>query len=134
MEESQSGKPETIIDIKRQKLEKLVIPTVEGCELVDINSILYLEANKSYTHIHIQNIEKPLVSSKSLQHYERDLQKEAFLRIHNSYIINVNRLTHYVRGDSGHVLLQNVKSPIPVSKSKKNDLLQLFGLKGSNNG
>ena len=113
-----------ILDIKREKLENLAIPTIEGFQFVHISVIFYLEAESSYTKIYMSDKSK-IISSKNLGYYETELEAEPFLRIHHSVIINLNKVKSYVRGDEGYVILQNGVS-LRVAKSKKDDLLTLF--------
>ncbi|NNV56951.1 LytR/AlgR family response regulator transcription factor [Limnovirga soli] len=113
-----------IIDIKKQKLNKLPVPTQEGYELINTADIEYLEAATNYTYIHLVDNSK-ITSSKNLGFYEEELKEEPFIRIHNSTIVNLTKIKSYIRGDDGWVILQNGKT-LRVSKSKKDDLLLFF--------
>ncbi len=57
------------------------------------DSISYIESLDNY--IKINTSSKSLICYDSLSSIENDLPAEAFLRIHRSYIINVNRIDHY---------------------------------------
>jgi two-component system LytT family response regulator len=66
-----------------------------------------------------------LVVSKSLGDFEKVLDPQKFVRIHNSYIVNVNEIKKYIRGDGGIVeLLGGIQ--LPVSRINKPKLLQLI--------
>lgn len=65
--------------------------------------------------------EKILVS-KPLKEYEAMLDKDTFVRPHNSYLVNINEITRYYRGKGGYLVMKD-GSIIPVSRQKKNDIL-----------
>lgn len=109
---------------KQFKLGKLSISTIEGIELVPYSSILYLESENSYTTIYVDGNRK-IVSTKNLGFYESELREELFYRLHNSYIINLTKVTKYIKADEGYVILTNNK-PIRVSRSKRDELVSIL--------
>jgi two-component system, LytTR family, response regulator len=48
-----------------------------------------------------------------------------FVRVHNSFMVNLNEVTKYVRGEGGYLVMSN-NSTISVSKSRKDSLLKFF--------
>ena len=46
----------------------------------------------------------------------------SFLRVHNSYLINLNEIDKYFKGDGGYLVMTD-GSVIDVSRSKKDILL-----------
>ena len=110
--------------IKKQKLQKLSIGTLEGYKLIDYSTILYLQANGGYTTLFLTD-RSQIVISKSLGVFEKELSNELFLRIHNSFLVNLNKIKEYKKADGGHIVLTNNKS-LPVSRSRKPTLLKLF--------
>ena len=115
-----------ILAVKKDKMQKLAIPLVEGYQFIDLNNILYFESNANYTYIYLVDNTK-IISSKHLGYYEENLKWEAFLRVHNSFIINLTKVSKYIRGDEAYMMMFN-KKIIPVSKSKKEDVLRLLRL------
>lgn len=115
-----------ILKLKEQS-EYLSIPTVEGLEMIDLKDVLYLQADNSYTIFHLTNLTK-VVSTKNLGYYEEELYDDPFLRIHQSFIININKVKRYVRADNGYVILTN-KVIIGVSRSRKEALLVFFKMR-----
>ncbi|MBS1776888.1 MAG: LytTR family transcriptional regulator [Bacteroidetes bacterium] len=120
-----------VISVKRQKLHKLPIPTLEGYELLDAIDILYLKANVNYTTLYLNDKTK-ITSSKNLGFYEDELAEEPFLRIHNSTIVNLTKVKSYIRGDDGWVIMQDGET-LKVSKTKKDELLIFFQSRKQNN-
>ena len=107
-------------------LHRIAIPTREGLDYVLVEDILYCEADSNYTHIVLKN-NKKLLMSKPLKELAIQLRPYNYLRIHHSYLINLNHMTKYVRGNAGYVVMADGKS-LNVSRSKKQDLLKRVGM------
>ncbi len=101
---------------------KLVVPTSNGMDLINIQEILYCEGAGGYTKIHIDNLE-PKLSSKSIGYYADLLGGHNFCQIHKSYIVNLEYVTQYL--SEGTVVL-NHEISLPVSKTKKSVFLDNF--------
>ncbi|MBC7652085.1 MAG: LytTR family transcriptional regulator [Deinococcales bacterium] len=52
--------------------------------------------------------------------------KRNFLRVHRQYLINLNQIKKYVRGE-GNYLIMNNDANIPVARNKKEKLIEKFG-------
>jgi len=102
---------------------KIAIPTSEGLKFVQLDSVVYLEADSSYCNIHLSD-KKQVVVSKPLKYFSDKLEGDRiFLRPHKSYIINMNYLQEYVKEDGGMLKLSN-GSLIPISRQKKDEILK----------
>ncbi len=100
---------------------KIALPTTNGLVFIKIHDILYCQGESNYTIIHIAGDKKYMVS-KTLKDYEEMLSEYNFFRIHKSYLINLNEIKEYVRGDGGYVVMNNQKM-LDVSKRKKESFL-----------
>lgn len=103
---------------------KITIPTQQGFEVLEIADILYCKADDNYTEIFLKNNVKKLVS-KTLKYFEDALNSNNFVRVHKSFLVNVNAITAYNKGKGGSVTLLNGKE-ITVAASKKGTLLSFF--------
>lgn len=110
---------------KQVPLQKIALPTLDGFELVPIENILHCEADSNYTHVVLKHAKKVLVS-RTLKEIEELLDGHAFLRIHHSYLVNLNEIVRYIRGEGGYVIMSDNTS-ITVSRSRKDALLKIFG-------
>jgi two-component system, LytTR family, response regulator len=108
---------------------KLALPTLEGLVFIKINDIIYCEASSNYTQIYTS--EGKYLVSKTLKEYDELLSDHNFFRIHNSYLININSIKKYVKGDGGYVVL-NDNTSLDVSKRKKEAFLTKVGIRNSN--
>ena len=102
---------------------RITIPQQDGFEVIDVADIVFCKADDNYTEIHLANSKK--LVSKTLKHFEDILTKYSFVRIHKSYLVNINEVTRYKKGKGGSVLVSNGKE-ILVSASKKANLLSYF--------
>jgi len=109
---------------KRPLKERIAVPTQDGLYFVKIKEILYCISDSNYTHIHLINNKKILVS-RTLKEIEAMLFENQFLRIHHSHLINLQKIERYVRGDGGYVVMDDKKS-LSVSRSRKETLLSIF--------
>ncbi|HSZ35057.1 MAG TPA: LytTR family DNA-binding domain-containing protein [Puia sp.] len=113
------------IQRKENNLTKIAVPTIEGFELVTIDQVIYCEADDNYTHVYLKNGYK-LTACRTLKEIEEQLEEfNSFLRVHNSYLVNLNEAKKYIRGDGGYLIMNN-GSTINVSRSRKELLLKKF--------
>ncbi|MCC8426347.1 LytTR family DNA-binding domain-containing protein [Mucilaginibacter sp. UR6-11] len=68
--------------------------------LVKINftDIKYVQGLKDYVRIVLTGDQKPILSRISLKAIEAQLPSQLFFRVHKSYLININYITHIRRG------------------------------------
>lgn len=104
-----------------QKVENICLSTAEGIEFIKTSEILYCEASGSYTRFHLKNHQQLLVS-KNLKEYASLLDDQDFMRVHNSYLINLKAVKRFVKSDGGYILMDNDAS-IPISAKKRDDFL-----------
>lgn len=104
---------------------KIAVPTSEGYQLVPSDQVLYLEANDNYTHLFLKNKVKIIVC-RTLKEMEFQIQDFSFfVRVHNSYMVNLNEVVKYVRGEGGYLVMSD-DSMVNVSRSRKDALLKYF--------
>ncbi len=103
---------------------RVAIPGREGLVLLKHEDIMYLEANDSYTTIHLKD-GKRSVSSKHIRVFENSLDPKSFFRVHKSYIINLAHLKGFNRAEGNMAVLDN-GALIPVSRRRLPDFLALI--------
>ena len=64
-----------------------------------------------------------LVASRTLKEIEEMLEDYSFLRVHHSYLVNLNEVEKYIKGEGGYLLMSD-GTTIDVSRSKKEILLK----------
>lgn len=114
------------IDKKDIRDFRIAVPSNEGVYFFTIDEILRLEADRSYTHIHLVG-KRPFIASKTLKHFEEMLDEFHFIRTHKSHLVNPRHITR-VSNDNEFVLLTD-GSKVEVSRRKKDDVLQQLKLR-----
>jgi len=117
----------THLQLFREKKIKdtIALSASQGLFFVKINDIMYLEGDNCYTHVMMSDGKKYLVS-KTLSNFDDILTEDnTFFRAHKSYVINLNYIKQYVRGDGGEIIMADDKT-ISLSRNKKEDFLKLF--------
>jgi two-component system LytT family response regulator len=105
--------------------EKIAVPTIEGFELIRADQIIRCEADDNYTHLYLKNKSK-IVACRMLKEMEELLQGfQFFVRVHNSYLVNMNEVTKYIRGEGGYLLMSD-GSNVSISKSRRESLIKWF--------
>jgi two-component system LytT family response regulator len=115
-------KIEILYDSLNNKHKKIILPTANGMRMVQIDEIVYCQADGSYTKFILSNKEVLMVS-KVLSKFEEILPPEQFSRVHNKYLVNLNSVSQYVKGRAGKLLLED-GSEIDVSEGRKSDFLR----------
>jgi two-component system, LytTR family, response regulator len=109
------------------KHSRLALPATDGLVFVNVDQIVFCEATGNYTNIHMDDGRK-FVVSRTLKEYEELLEDQDFFRIHNSFLINLNSLKKYIRGEGGQVVMNNNQT-LDVSKAKKKSFLERIKMK-----
>ena len=104
-----------------RKSDKIGIPTSKGVKYIALENIIYLKAHDNYTEI-IQEQVKPILISKALKCFEKSLCQKLFSRVHQSYLVNMEKVVELQRMNGWSLILIN-NSRIPVSRAKK-DLIK----------
>jgi two-component system, LytTR family, response regulator len=109
---------------RKGKRGRIALASKESIEFVDPNDIVVCEANSNYTNVYLIEGRKRVIS-KTLKDFEEMLMQFDFFRPHNSHLINLARVKEFIRGDGGYLVMEN-KMKIPVSKTKKEELMELL--------
>ena len=65
------------------------------------------------------------IDENELEDIDEALSGPDFYRIHNSYLINLNHISKYVRGDGGYVVMQDGVT-VSISRSRRQEFMELF--------
>jgi two-component system LytT family response regulator len=103
-------------------VHRVALPTMQGLELVPVNTIVSCSSHNNYTEFLLKDRKKILVS-RTLKEIEEILEDHAFLRVHHSYIVNLNEIVRYIKGEGGYLVMSD-DSKVDVSRSRKELLMQ----------
>ncbi len=105
--------------------DKMALPYQNGVTFVSVKDILYCEADDNYTKIIMQDGQSFLIT-KTMRDIQEVLEEREFLRVHRQYIVNLNLIKKYVKGEGNYIVMSNDKS-IPIARNQKEKLIEKFG-------
>lgn len=103
-------------------VNKIALPTLEGLQLIPVDTIISCESDDNYTNLLLKSRKKILVT-RSLKEMEEMLEQHSFIRVHRFYLVNMNEIEKYIKGDGGYLVMSDGTS-IGVAKNKKEILLK----------
>jgi two-component system, LytTR family, response regulator len=105
-----------------QASNQVVIPDRNGFTVINTDNLIYCEADGYCTHFFLTGSEK-VTSSRNLKYYEEMLASQRFLRVHNSYLVNLSHIKSYTH--QGLILLSE-DTNCPLGNGYKQEFLRRF--------
>ena len=125
------GQLEVLRDaVGANKFDKITISAVDGLYFVPVADILRIEADDNYSHIYTDGGQRHIVS-KTIKFYEDLLTQDNFFRVHKSHIVNMDYMTKFVKGEGGHVVMNDGKE-IAVSRRRRTPFMDRMRHLGAN--
>lgn len=116
-----ANKVRNLIDLERKTLpsvetndEFLFVKSEYKIRRINYDDIIYIEGMKDYVKVYLRIDPKPILSINSLKSLEAKLPPKKFMRVHRSFIINLNRVDTIERF---HIVFG--KTLIPVGEAYK---------------
>lgn len=106
---------------------RIPIPIHHGYEFVFARDILYFQADGNFSVV-ICKEKEYTQSTLPLKSLEQKLQFYGFCRIHHKYLVNMEHIIRYFKGDGGEVVLSNGEK-LAVSRGKKENLIRELKMK-----
>ncbi|MBO9699356.1 MAG: LytTR family transcriptional regulator DNA-binding domain-containing protein [Sporocytophaga sp.] len=102
-------------------LERIAVKTGNKINVLQVEDIFYLEAQDDYVMIYCSA--GKFLKQQRMKYFEDALDPEMFMRVHRSYIVNLNEITQIepYEKDSHLIVLRN-GAKIPVSRSNYSEL------------
>jgi len=121
---------ETVLDnaaYSPQQSSRVVVKEGGKIRIIPVSQIQYLEGADDY--VKIFTAEAFFLKKKTMQYFEQTLPKQQFVRIHRSYIINIQLITRIDAYDKeGYLAVLNSGKKLPVSKTGYSKLREILGL------
>ena len=76
--------------LRSPRLERVVVKTITSIKVIPVSDITYMEAQDDYVMIYTS--EGKFLKQQTMKYFEQSLPPERFLRIHRSYIINIDEM------------------------------------------
>lgn len=107
--------------------KRVVVKTGGKIKIIPVATIQYLEAADDYVKIITE--EGSFLKNKTMAFYERCLPQHSFVRIHRSYILNVQEITRIDPYEKeSHLAILKSGARLPVSKAGYVRLKEILGL------
>ncbi len=106
---------------------RIVIKDGSEIRILPASEIVFLEAYDDYVKIHHQD--KVYLKKQTMNYFENTLNSEQFVRIHRSFIININKLTRiesYEKNSYRAILVSGDR--VPISRNYYQKLKSLLGV------
>lgn len=107
----------------RPEKQQVILPTLEGFEVIKMEEIIRLQGNGNFTDIYLRNKTKKMVC-RFLKHFG-EILPYPFIRVHKSHIINANYVKSYHKNSGGYIVLED-NTEIEVSPTYKEEFLKNF--------
>ncbi len=101
----------------------LIIPHLKGFEVLKVQEIIMCQADGYCTSFYVSGNRK-VVSSKNLKHFDKLLEDQGFVRVHHSYLVNMNHISGYTR--QGEIFLSEYLKAY-LGDSYKNEFVRRMG-------
>lgn len=107
---------------ENHRAKKIAIPLAGRTLFLNSDDIVFCKSDGNYTEIHLKEGRDEVITKK-LKEVQEELLNDDFVRVHNSYSVNISHIKEYVRSD-GHYLIMSNNQQIPISRSKRDALVQ----------
>jgi len=113
-----------IDDLKKiyNQNQKIAVPSLKEINYINVTEIVRLEADGNYTTIFPVS-GKPMLTSKQIGEYEKQLSFNKFYRIHDKHLINLHFVKTFMKGDGGNVVMED-NAQLPVARRRKDEFLK----------
>ncbi len=106
---------------------RIVVKDNNKIKIIPTVNIQYLEAADDYVKIH--TAEGVFLKNKTMVFFEETLEAQNFIRIHRSYIINIQLITRIDPYEKeSHLAVLSIGAKLPMSKAGYTKLKQALGI------
>jgi two-component system LytT family response regulator len=110
-----------------KQLDKIVVKSNDKIDIIQLNEILYFEAQDDYVMIYTKT--GKFLKYETMKYLEEHLDVSKFIRIHRSFIINVNEMQKIEKfGKDNYQVILSGNINLSVSRSRYQDLKQFLNL------
>ncbi|RRA89865.1 LytR/AlgR family response regulator transcription factor [Paenimyroides viscosum] len=96
--------------------------------LIKLEDVTFCKADDNYCEIYLKNDKTKHILSRTLGDLEKKLPQQLFQRVHRSFIVNMNHVSHFEKDKNLLVINQNGEEiqKIPVSATYKEAIRKMF--------
>jgi len=110
-----------------EESSRIVVKNGSNIRIIPSQDIMYIEAYDDYVKIFTKDTYH--LKKKTMSHFEEVLDKVDFLRVHRSYILNLQQITKIEASEKGsHIALLKSGVKIPLSRMGYGKLKEVLGV------
>ena len=107
--------------------QRIVVKNGSKIKIIPVQDVFYLEAADDYVKVHTQ--EGSFLKNKTMNHFEKSLDPNQFVRSHRSFIVNIQQITRIDPYEKeNHIAILRSGGRVPVSKNGYVKLRAVLGL------
>lgn len=107
--------------------DRMVLVSGDDYFIVNFDDIIRVQGEGSYSTFYLTSGEAVL-TSRRLAHYAHDFEGKAFMKTHQSHLVNLNHVAKYSRQNGGELFLCN-DHKVPISSRMRAYVLKALQLK-----
>lgn len=110
-----------------EEKNRIVVKKGSDIRIIPVDEVYFIEAYDDYVKIYVKD--SYYLKKKTMNYYEQALDASTFVRVHRSFIINLNQLTKIesLEKNSYIAILKN-DTRIPISRNSYAHLKEVLGL------
>lgn len=106
---------------------RVVVKTGSKVKIIPVHDIQYLEADDDY--VKVVTAEGSFLKNKTMNFYEQSLDPQQFVRVHRSYMVQINQITKIEPYQKEtHLAILRTGVQVPVSKTGYVKLKSMLGI------
>ena len=110
---------------QKTQWKKLAVANLDEIRFIPFDEIMYCKSINNYTTVFVQN-GKSYLCCKTLKETASGLPDNQFVRIHHSYLVNIQYITSLKKNDNALELNNTIS--LPISRTQKKSLHYLLGV------
>jgi len=115
------------LTLSPEQNNRVVVKTGNNIRIIPMQEILYLQADDDYVKIHTKD--GSFLKKKTISYYENVMDASQFVRVHRSYILQVQQVTRIEPYEKdSHIAILKSGEKIPISKTGYPKLKAILGL------
>jgi two-component system LytT family response regulator len=115
------------LTVQTEERNRIVVKNGNNIKIIPTDEICYIEAYDDYVKIFTNDAYH--LKKKTMSYYETVLDGSAFIRVHRSYIVQLNQITKIEPYEkNNHIALLKSKAKIPLSRNGYSRLKDVLGI------
>lgn len=116
-----------IVTNNKLPISLIAIPSADKIDFIKVEDIIYIKSQGRYSIFNLKD-SKQIVATKNLGEYENLLDTNTFFRIHNSYLINLTKVTSINKTGGNYCVMENAEE-LPIAKRRQDKLHRFLKIK-----